>query len=54
MYVNGNDGISVVQSSAETYEQLNVMTEHDVSEQYNTLGNSQQLYFTCKYDHINY
>jgi len=44
--------ISVAQSSAETYEQLNVVTEHDVCAPYTTLGNSQQIYFTCKHDHI--
>jgi len=49
-----NNLIPVVQSSAETYEQLNVMTEHDACAPYTTIGNTQQLYFTCKYDYNNY
>ena len=40
--------IPVVQSKAEAYEQLNVMTEHDACAPYTTIGNIQQLYFTCK------
>jgi len=38
-----NNLISVARSSAKTYEQLNVRTEHDACAPYATLGNNQQL-----------
>ena len=55
MYLYVNNVISVVQPSAKTYEQLNIMTEHDACAPYATIGNNQQVTLNfIYYDHNNY